>query len=1222
MDMNLNTLEIESVPLKAILTADVVKVSPDVALTHVLSLMQQRSISSVVAVDKADRPVGIFTEQDAIRLISESKAVQALTMKEVMSQPPIIVKSHLGYGDAYQVMSEHKVRHLVVVDDSGVLIGLVSEGDFLHHMGMEYLVELKTVASSMTRKVSTIDHAEPLSVAVSMMRAQKISCVVVTIDDLPAGILTERDMVRLAGVIDVAEQVCVADEMVSPLITISADTPLQHASRLMEHHKVRRLVVMDAGGVLQGMLTRHDIAKSLQGSYIEYLQETLLRKNRDLQSTEARLRDVEQKAFYQNLVEQVSDAIYIIDADDGRILDANLQAAKSLMMPMSDLLNLRVTDISARFTTLDLWLNRHVQELKAKRELLFESGHKRSDGHILPVEVKAKLVSLGNKEYVVAIARDLTERDVAIQKLTESELKFRTLFDESPIPMAYVTFNGDLISVNRQFRETFGYQLDDVPTLNDWFDQAHPDSSYRESASSLWAELVEVARMGDHKIDPYEYFVTCKDGDERIVKASGVTTEDGFLAILEDVTEHKQATAALKASAETYFGVITTALDGFWIVDGQGYLLDVNEAYVQMSGYSRDELVSMQIGDLEALESVHEIKQKIAEIKQVGGRRFLSTHRRKSGERYDVEINVTYWPGGGGRFFVFVRDVTEQKLNEERLRQAAAVFAHTNEGVMITDPDGTIQMVNSAFCHLTGYTESEVIGHSSRILQSGRHGDDFYQQMWQSISENGYWQGEIWNRRKDGSTYPELLSISAVEGEQGKVSHYVGVFADISKMKESEDKLVYLAHHDMLTGLPNRLVLQTRLTQSLAHAKRQNSSIALLLLDLDRFKDVNDSFGHAAGDDLLKQVALLLSDRVRETDLVCRMGGDEFAILLEDLDHPEDAGKVANELIGSLSTSWNLSNRCEVAIGGSIGISIYPNRSEEPEALLQHADAALYRAKAEGRGRFHYFTEELTIDARNRLDMESRLMKAISNGELCVYFQPQVRMDNNQLVGAEALVRWIDPERGVVPPDQFIPLAEQTGLINRIGYYVLKESCEQLKRWLDEGMVPLLVAVNISAVQLRHSDLEEIVAGILEETELPPELLELEITESALMERESEAIELLQNLRNLGVRIALDDFGTGYSSLSYLKKFPLDVLKIDKSFVNDIPHDKDDMVIASTILAMGHNLGLKVLAEGVETEEQLMFLRSKACNFYQGYLTSKPLPPEEFRQFVDQHSVN
>jgi diguanylate cyclase (GGDEF)-like protein len=388
------------------------------------------------------------------------------------------------------------------------------------------------------------------------------------------------------------------------------------------------------------------------------------------------------------------------------------------------------------------------------------------------------------------------------------------------------------------------------------------------------------------------------------------------------------------------------------------------------------------------------------------------------------------------------------------------------------------------------------------------------------------------------------------------------------------------------------------------------------MLDLDRFKDVNDSYGHLAGDQLLQQVAKRLTLRLREVDTVARLGGDEFTVLLEDLVHKEDAARVAEDIIADLSAPYLLPLCDEVRIGVSVGISLYPAHGNTPETLLQQADTALYLAKAQGRGRYAYFSDELTQLARERMDLEARLRRALQQNELCVYYQPQVDIASDRIIGAEALVRWQDPENGLIPPSKFIPIAEETGLIIAIGEWVLLETCRQGKQWLDEGLPALTLAVNVSPHQFGQSNIKAMVEKALKQTAFPANLLELELTESGLMERQEQTVNILNNLRALGIHLAIDDFGTGYSSLAYLKRFPLDVLKIDKTFIDDIPHQQDDMEIAATIIAMGHTLGFKVLAEGVETEEQLDFLRKQGCDLYQGYLKSKPLEAARFAELL------
>lgn len=1342
--MNFTVGRNEPLPLKTILSSNVVTVAVDSQLKSALSMMRAQSISSVVVVDADGRAQGIFTEQDAIRLIAERKSVSELLMADVMSGPPVKVLPNVGYTVAYQLMLEKRVRHLIVVDEEGGLLGLVSEGDFLQHMGMEYLVELKTVSSAMSTHVRSIDRRTSLNEASCLMAKHHISCLVVTHDGQPQGILTERDMVRVALEEKDSSKTPVSEEMSHPLITVTPEEPLQQVALTMEERGIRRVVVEGGQGELLGVLTRHDIAKALQGSYVEFLQETLQRQTRELQQNETLLREIEQKVFYQDLIEQVSDAIFIIDADDTRVLDANEQAAVGLGVSQELLLSSRIIDFVHGAPSVERWLEKNVSALRQSGHMVHEAEFVRSNGEAFPVEVNARLIKYLEKDYIVAVARDLTDRMKAVatlkaseqrfqalfqnaplayqslnldgqiqvvnkawlkvvgcseedaighhfsefitrssidtlnkefprfvdrkvvdgplfevvQKsgdirllevngqiaedpqtgelrthclltdvtgskeaelaLRKSEERFRQLFMQSPMPMAFMSHVGELISLNSEFINVYGYEPKDIPTLELWFETAHPDVSYRDEVRVRWTSYMEQAPSNGGHIPADEYFVCCKNGSTKQVVASGLTTDQGVMVMLEDVTEQRRVSAELESSARTYDGIISTSLDGFWVVTPDCAIVDVNSRYCEMSGYSRDEVLQMRVYDLDALQDKSMCQLSVASIIDAGAARFISQHRRKDGSVFDVEANVTYWPEGEGRFFAFIRDVTVELKNEVRLRQSAAVFKNTSEGVMVTDTAGIIKMVNPAFCRLTGYTEIEVLGRDASVIQSGHHDRLFYEKMWQSIREQGYWQGEVWNRRKDGSTYPELLSISEVKADLGEVTHYVGVFADISRLKESEQKLAYLAHHDQLTDLPNRLMMQVRMEQALGNAKRQGSHLAVLLMDLDRFKNVNDSYGHAAGDELLRMVAQVLKNRLRDVDIVCRLGGDEFAILLDDIQHNEDAGRVASEMIEELSRSWLLSNGVEVSIGATIGISIYPDQGDTPEILLQQADTALYRAKNKGRGRFHYFTEELTLEARNRLDVEANLRRAISENELQVYYQPQVDVVDGRIVGAEALVRWLHPEKGMIMPLDFIPVAEQTGLINEIGHFVLQETCRQGTQWLREGYSPLMLAVNLSTVQISQHGLLDGIKRVIEETGYPADFLELEITESALMAHEGRASHLLEELSGLGVRFAIDDFGTGYSSLAYLKKFPVDVLKIDKSFVDDIPHDLDDMTIASTIVAMGHGLGLQIIAEGVEAKEQLGFMRDIQCDLYQGYLKSKPVAADEFEKLLEE----
>lgn len=590
------------------------------------------------------------------------------------------------------------------------------------------------------------------------------------------------------------------------------------------------------------------------------------------------------------------------------------------------------------------------------------------------------------------------------------------------------------------------------------------------------------------------------------------------------------------------------------------------------------------------------------------------------GQRRLVQVNGSALRREDGEIeeVVFaIEDITEYDNTARRLRLAASVFDATSEGIMVTDADSRVLSINDAFTRITGYELDEIRGKSPGFLTSGRHDKHFYADMWQCLQEEGCWSGEIWNRRKNGQVFPEWQTINAVKDDLGRITNYVAVFSDITQIKESQEEIEFLANHDPLTGLPNRNLLVDRVNQQVQLARREKAEFALIVLDLDHFKYINDSLGHSVGDELLDATAHRLKATVRDMDTVARLGGDEFVILLSTPTDLAVVQRIAPRLINAFDQPFKCSGR-ELHITPSCGIAFWPKDSEDARGLIQNADAAMYQAKRRGRNQYAFYTGEMTDEAMQRVQLENALRVALREGQLRQYYQPQVDAESGLLSGVEALARWEHPDFGIIPPSVFVPLAEETDLIILLGEWALRQACKQMKSWLDQGYKLQRVAVNVAGVQLEQMTFADSLLDILDEAGLPPEYLEIEITEGWAMDNLESITPVLTRLRGLGIEVAIDDFGTGYSSLSRLKQLPVDTLKVDRSFVMNIPDDPSDMAVANAVIALAQIMGKKVTAEGVETAEQEDFLVKHRCDRLQGFRYGKALSVEELEALMHQ----
>jgi diguanylate cyclase (GGDEF)-like protein/PAS domain S-box-containing protein len=801
-----------------------------------------------------------------------------------------------------------------------------------------------------------------------------------------------------------------------------------------------------------------------------------------------------------------------------------------------------------------------------------------------------------------------------------SDRRYRILVDHAP--EAIVVFDvgsGRFLDCNENAVRLFGRSREDLLRHGpiDLSPPVQPDGS--ESAT---AGLRRIAQALKGEAPVFEWVHRRADGEDVVCEVRLVRFPDETRQLVRgsilDIAERKRMEAALRDSEAKFATVFRTCPESISItLEEDGTYLEVNEAYERVFGYRRQDVLGRSALDLGVWVDGLERQALLRKLRQEGRLEgFEVRMRRASGEiiivRLSAERVVLH---GHAHLLAVARDVTLEKKQQESLRLAARVFESTAEGILITDPAERIVAVNRAFAEMTGYGEAEVRGRRPSILAADRHDKRFFQQLWETLHRSGRWQGEMWNRSKSGEVRPYLLTISALRDEQGVVINYIGVMRDISNIKQSQQQLELLANYDPLTGLGNRNLFLTHLKAGIERAARHERKLALIFIDLDNFKVINDTLGHDVGDVLLAEVARRLKGAVRQEDIVCRLGGDEFTVYVEDFDDPQALASTAQRLVQAASEPYQISGH-DIFVTASVGISIYPNDGTSISELVKNADTAMYKVKEQGRNGFQFFKEDMNARAFERLVFVSGLRRALERSEFRVMYQPQVDLQDERPRGAECLLRWNHPDLGEVSPGSFIPVAEETGLIVPIGEWVLHRVCRQLHDW--RGLAGGRVSVNVSARQFRQPELVEAIRRSVAEVGIDTSLLAIELTESALIDDPEKAAVTLGQLKDMGLTVSIDDFGTGYSSLSYLKRFPIDCLKIDRTFVRDIVTDPDDAAIVTAIITMAQSLKLDVVAEGVETQEQVDFLRARGCAAAQGYYFSRPLSAERMVEWLGE----
>lgn len=803
------------------------------------------------------------------------------------------------------------------------------------------------------------------------------------------------------------------------------------------------------------------------------------------------------------------------------------------------------------------------------------------------------------------------------------------LFNASPEP-AFIVINNRLAECNQAAVDAFGYQSDsDLLNIHprELSPPCQPDGvASKEKAIQL---IHQAEQQGIHRFE-WEYRHASGSPISVIVTLLGMRTEAGLIlyASLQDITETKRLHHSLLQSEIRFKELFKAMPNGVVLFtadeSGKDFTIhNLNRGAEKILKRSRRELrgahLKMLLPDLRKKEG-DQLRKVLHTIWQKGGVKRHPVIQYK-GHNIELWLDMTIYRLPSNELVAILEDNTDQEQNRIHLELFANVYHQSKQAILISDKNNQIISVNKAFTELTGYQEDEVIGHNPRILASGKVEPATYQAMWQSLHEEGFWQGELWDKTKDGHIYPKWISINTLKKQNGEIGYFIASFSDISQQKDTERRIHHLAYHDPLTGLLNRFSFEERLEQALSSARRYERELAILFIDLDNFKDINDSLGHQLGDELLKLVADRLRKAVRESDIVARLGGDEFIIAFTEIGSHNHLALKTSAVLNSLSKPYEIDGQL-LYCSPSIGVSVYPNDGKSSSELMKNADAAMYHAKAQGRKNFQFFSQTIALSTQQRLQTGVQLHGALEAGQFELYFQPQIATASGRLYGLEALLRWNHPQRGLVSPAEFIPILEDTGLIDSVGTWVIQSACQKMAKWRHQGVGDFRVAVNLSARQLRSSQLVAQVKRALRENALPASALELEVTESAAMDNPELAIEILSQLSELGITIAIDDFGTGYSSLAYLKKLPIQTLKLDREFVRDIEQDENDAAISAATIALAHNLGLKVVAEGVETKAQQAFLQTHHCDILQGFLHGRPLPANEIEQHWFSKPVN
>lgn len=1262
-----------SLTLSEMMTREPRQVSTDTPLGEAARLMADARISSVL-VTQAGKPAGILTEHDMLRLLAVGTATDT-PAGWVMSAPLATASPTETFADVWGRMVEQNLRHLVVVDEQDQLLGLVTETDFRNHLDASLLTEMGDLAHLMERELPELPPEANLNDALQLMLQRRSTYVLITQDHRALGILTERDIPRLMAHphSETAASGPLLTVAHTPLHTVTQDTWMVEAVAQMQRLQVRHLAVVDGQGLLVGMVQMHTLmthlGEQLQQKQAKRAHTELKQRSAQAEERLAMAAGAAQMGFWE--INLLTGEMYL-SSHTSQLVFMDLPGGKG-----------HVKDFLERVDPADrVKIELVIEQTRQPGQnapVDMEYRIRRGDGSVRWFHSLGQALdpdASGRHTRAMGVTMDITTRKLQQTQLTDTlnllqqrqaELEHlsRTL-DRSPVvaftwgmtpewPVEFVSANvrqwGHDPASFRSGKLSFEALIHPADRarvkaeITDHLQQHHEsyNQTYRLQAAQghwLWIEdHTWVERDARGHVRRLHGVLT--DATARLWLERSSTIER---KVLEQLAQGHGLSRLLNALARGYEQLMPGTACTVLLLDIQRQTLHEGAAPSLPAAY-RQAIEGAAIGPAvgscgtAAFTGQTVVVSDIAsdplwvnykDVAQAHGLAACWSVPILGSQGQVVGTFALYTPQPQSptpselqaieRGAYLAGLAIDREHNQQALRKLSMAVEQSPNSIVITNLKAEIEYANQAFFAVTGFTPQEAMGKNPRILQSGKTPQSTYAQMWAHLSAGHPWKGEFINHRKDGTEYTESVRISPVQQPDGKVTHYLAIKEDITRHKQAEQQIYRLAYFDVLTGLPNRQLLSDRFQQAVNMVERHKQSLALMFIDLDHFKNINDTLGHSVGDELLVQVARRLESLVRAGDTLSRQGGDEFVLVLPGCGQ-EEARLVADKLVEHNNRSFCVGGH-DVVVTLSIGIALYPSDGKDFEALSKSADVAMYQAKQSGRNTHRFFTPDMQSRSGRTLLLESSLRLAMDRGQLELVYQPQVSLARGQLVGLEALLRWRHPELGMVSPAEFIPLAEASGQILRIGEWVLRTAALQLKAWMDQGLDALVMAVNLSAVQFRDPGLAAMVAQVLRDTQLPPACLELELTESAAMGDPLGAVVAMDEISALQVSMSIDDFGTGYSSLSYLKRFKVGKLKIDQSFVRDITTDPDDKAIVGAIIGLASNLGLRTIAEGVETPGQLAWLRLQGCDEVQGYFFSPPLPPAELMTWVRTNGLH